>query len=71
MALKADSTLIQSLENKISNKLDSQIFNQYIGKMVEDKDSFKSNDLNKIRIEIENKADSSTVNNLGINIDGC
>jgi len=34
-------------------------------------DSFKSNEVNKIRIELENKADNHTVTTIGLSIDSC
>lgn len=34
-------------------------------------DSMKSNEVNKIKIELENKADNYTITTLGLNIDTC
>jgi len=69
MSLKADQTKVTSIENSLGCKLDTQIFNQYIGKMIDD--SMKSNEVNKLKIELENKADNQSVTTLGLNIDTC
>lgn len=69
MSLKADQTKVTSIENSLLNKLDTQVFNQYIGKMIDD--SMKSNEVNKLKIELENKADYQSVTTIGLNIDTC